>query len=66
MCFNLSMQHVEKARGNAKFYCDRLGAYRMPFAWTAVQLLSVISDANNMEKEGEGGQYKVIGTITSL
>ncbi|KAJ8040484.1 Dedicator of cytokinesis protein 7 [Holothuria leucospilota] len=47
-------KHVEKARGNAKFYCDRLGAYRMPFAWTAVQLLSVISDASNMEKEGEG------------
>ncbi|PIK33534.1 putative dedicator of cytokinesis protein 7-like, partial [Apostichopus japonicus] len=47
-------KHIEKARANAKFYCGKLGAYRMPFAWTAVQLLSVINDANTMDRpEGE-------------
>ncbi|XP_038048649.1 dedicator of cytokinesis protein 7-like isoform X4 [Patiria miniata] len=42
-------KHIEKAKVNARYYCDKLGAYRMPFAWTAVHLLNIINGANSIE-----------------
>ena len=41
-CF-LSFQHKEKIRGLAVSNCERLGKYRMPFAWTAIHLVDIIS-----------------------
>jgi hypothetical protein len=35
----------DKAKQNAKWFCERLGHYRMPFAWTTVHFMNTISDA---------------------
>ena len=34
--------NMDKARSNAMDACSRLGAYRMPFAWTAIWLQNII------------------------
>ena len=34
--------NMEKAKANAADACSRLGAYRMPFAWTAIWLQNII------------------------
>jgi len=47
------MQNRDRARANAAYYCERLGRYRMPFAWTAVYLMNVISSANSLDAEKE-------------
>ncbi len=44
-------QNEDKARQNAAQFCDRLGAYRMPFAWTVIQLFDVL-----IEKQREFNQ----------
>merc|ERR1719328_217873 len=43
--------NIEKAQNSAKDACSRLGAYRMPFAWTAIWLQNIIKS-----KESSGGQ----------
>ena len=47
-------QHVDKAKQNARYYCEKLGAYRMPFAWTAVHLLNIINGANSIDPNPDG------------
>ena len=46
-----SKQNREKARVNAAYYCERLGQYRMPFAWTAIYLMNIVTGANSLERE---------------
>ncbi|XP_022087787.1 dedicator of cytokinesis protein 7-like isoform X2 [Acanthaster planci] len=46
-------KHIEKAKANARYYCEKLGAYRMPFAWTAVHLLNIINGANSIDPNPE-------------
>ncbi|XP_054707332.1 dedicator of cytokinesis protein 7-like [Uloborus diversus] len=41
----------EKLKSNAVLTCDRLGKYRMPFAWTAIYLMNIINGVNNMDKD---------------
>ena len=49
-------------RAGAVVNCDRLGKYRMPFAWTAYHLIDIISGActvdassiSQQEKESQG------------
>ena len=41
--FFLSFQHKDKIRALAVSNCERLGKYRMPFAWTAIHLVDIIS-----------------------
>ncbi|KAA8593008.1 hypothetical protein FQN60_018463 [Etheostoma spectabile] len=36
---------LEKLRGQAETFCQRLGRYRMPFAWATVKIMDVISNA---------------------
>lgn len=36
----------DKLKTSAALYCERLGKYRMPFAWTAVYLLDVFNGIN--------------------
>ncbi|XP_033475104.1 dedicator of cytokinesis protein 8 isoform X1 [Epinephelus lanceolatus] len=36
---------LEKLRGHAEMFCQRLGRYRMPFAWATVNVMEVISTA---------------------
>ena len=33
----------DKVRQNAAYFCERLGKYRMPFAWTAIDLMGIIN-----------------------
>lgn len=45
----------EKAKQNASDFCERLGKYRMPFAWTGIYLTNVFN-GDNFEggKDGAG------------
>ncbi|XP_037633423.1 dedicator of cytokinesis protein 8 isoform X1 [Sebastes umbrosus] len=36
---------LDKLRGQAEVFCQRLGRYRMPFAWATVNIMEVISTA---------------------
>ena len=36
----------DKYRSNAMQFCERLGKYRMPFAWTAIYLMNIVTGAN--------------------
>ncbi|KAM8760403.1 dedicator of cytokinesis protein 8 isoform 1-T1 [Acanthopagrus schlegelii] len=36
---------LEKLRGQAEMFCQRLGRYRMPFGWATVKIMDVISTA---------------------
>ena len=53
-------QNKEKARQNAVLFCERLGKYRMPFAWTAVQLLSVLN-GSAMDSDKDSGRSDSLG-----
>uniref|UniRef100_A0A7M5X2J4 Dedicator of cytokinesis protein 7 n=2 Tax=Clytia hemisphaerica TaxID=252671 RepID=A0A7M5X2J4_9CNID len=44
-----SQKSREKARAQAEQFCGRNGAYRMPFAWTAIHLVDVITGASAAE-----------------
>ncbi|XP_046985251.1 dedicator of cytokinesis protein 7 [Schistocerca americana] len=41
----------EKLKTNAVTACERLGKYRMPFAWTAIYVMNVIDGVNSLERE---------------
>ncbi|XP_074640781.1 dedicator of cytokinesis protein 7-like [Tubulanus polymorphus] len=41
----------EKVKANAELFCEKLGRYRMPFAWTAVHLFNVVTGTGTMERE---------------
>ncbi|GBP46865.1 Dedicator of cytokinesis protein 6 [Eumeta japonica] len=41
----------EKVRAGAQAACERLGKFRMPFAWTAVSLVNILSGSNSLERE---------------
>lgn len=60
------MQHREKAKSNAEDYCERLGQYRMPFAWTGIYLTNVFS-GDHMEKDDSAGQgdRTSVGSVSS-
>lgn len=36
---------------NAAQCCERLGKYRMPFAWTAINLMNVVTGVNSLERD---------------
>uniref|UniRef100_A0A914X6L0 Dedicator of cytokinesis protein 7 n=1 Tax=Plectus sambesii TaxID=2011161 RepID=A0A914X6L0_9BILA len=40
----------EKLAASARDYCERLGAYRMPLAWTAIDLAKVLNGASTLER----------------
>ncbi|TFK01351.1 DNA excision repair protein ERCC-1-like [Platysternon megacephalum] len=44
-------EKLEKLRGAAEQFCSRLGRYRMPFAWTAIHLLNIVSTAGALERD---------------
>ncbi|CAH1775987.1 unnamed protein product, partial [Owenia fusiformis] len=46
----------DKVKNNAVYFCDRLGKYRMPFAWTAIYLMNVVSGGNSMDKDTPGSE----------
>uniref|UniRef100_A0A1B6EVF4 Dedicator of cytokinesis protein 7 n=1 Tax=Cuerna arida TaxID=1464854 RepID=A0A1B6EVF4_9HEMI len=44
-------KNLDKVRVNAVQCCERLGKYRMPFAWTAIYLMNVVSGVNSLERD---------------
>lgn len=38
-----SLSQIEKLQINASQFCERLGKFRMPFVWTAVNIMSILS-----------------------
>lgn len=49
-------QNKEKVKATAQYFCEKLGQYRMPFAWTAIYLMNVINGPNTLERDGEREQ----------
>ncbi|KAG5850674.1 hypothetical protein ANANG_G00084960 [Anguilla anguilla] len=41
-------EKLEKLRGQAEQFCQRLGRYRMPFAWTAIHLMNIVNSAGSL------------------
>ncbi|XP_017859790.1 PREDICTED: dedicator of cytokinesis protein 7 [Drosophila arizonae] len=48
-------KYREKVKSNAMDYCERLGKYRMPFAWTAIYLTNVFNGDNFENKDSCAG-----------
>lgn len=49
----VSTQHkekLEKLRLQAEQSCSRLGRFRMPFAWTAIHLLNIVSSVGGLDR----------------
>lgn len=44
-------KYREKVKSNAMDYCERLGKYRMPFAWTAIYLTNIFNGDNFENKD---------------
>ena len=40
---DLDKKAIEKYKLNANFFCQQLGKYRMPFAWTAINVLELLA-----------------------
>ena len=40
---DLDKKILEKYKVNANYFCQQLGKYRMPFAWTAVNVLELLA-----------------------
>lgn len=45
MLVSQNKDKLEKLRSQAETFCQRLGRYRMPFAWATVNIMEVISTA---------------------
>mgnify|MGYP001793185437 CR=1 FL=1 len=57
----------EKAGALARQYCDKLGTYRMPLGWTAIQLITVIDGANSLDRDScLGSDNSSAGSTGSL
>lgn len=46
-----SISQIEKLQLNASQFCDRLGKFRMPFVWTAVNIMNILNSAKNDSSE---------------
>ncbi|KAJ3598723.1 hypothetical protein NHX12_000666 [Muraenolepis orangiensis] len=43
-------EKLEKLRAQAELSCTRLGRFRMPFAWTAIHLLNIVSSVGGLDR----------------
>ncbi|XP_060697150.1 dedicator of cytokinesis protein 8 isoform X2 [Hemiscyllium ocellatum] len=58
---------IEKLKSQAENFCQRLGKYRMPFAWAYINIMNVVSTASdrdsveveNINGKGNSGDKKV-------
>ena len=41
-----SASQIEKLQASASQFCERLGKYRMPFVWTAINIMSILNSNN--------------------
>ncbi|XP_075219096.1 dedicator of cytokinesis [Lycorma delicatula] len=58
-------KNVDKVKVNAQLSCERLGKYRMPFAWTAVSLMNVVTGMNSLDRDRDSGSDKEIAVNSS-
>lgn len=57
---DLDRKSQDKVTLNARTNCKQLGQYRMPFAWTAINVIDLI--AGSQSSGGAGGHTTVIGS----
>ncbi|XP_034293671.1 dedicator of cytokinesis protein 6 isoform X1 [Pantherophis guttatus] len=55
-------EKLEKLRVAGEQFCTRLGHYRMPFAWTAIHLMNIISTTGMLEKDASDSENERKGT----
>ncbi|MGH0168726.1 UNVERIFIED_CONTAM: hypothetical protein FKN15_055322 [Acipenser sinensis] len=55
-------EKLEKLRVQADQYCSRLGRYRMPFAWTAIHLMNIVSSAGSLDRGDSDSESERKGT----
>ncbi|XP_044850414.1 dedicator of cytokinesis protein 6 isoform X4 [Mauremys mutica] len=55
-------EKLEKLRGATEQFCSRLGRFRMPFAWTAIHLLNIVSTAGSLEHDPPDAESERRGT----
>lgn len=68
MSENISMvfstfQSRDKLRTNAVTACERLGKYRMPFAWTAINVMNIIHGTNSLDRDS-GSEKESTGSYS--
>lgn len=52
---------MEKLRLQAEQSCNRLGRFRMPFAWTAIHLVNIVSSMGSLDRTDPDSDC---GTVT--
>lgn len=63
LSFLVPLQHkekLEKLRLQAEQSCSRLGRFRMPFAWTAIHLVNIVSSVGGLDRsdpDSDSGTY---------
>ncbi|XP_069460332.1 dedicator of cytokinesis protein 6 isoform X2 [Ambystoma mexicanum] len=55
-------EKLEKLRVQAEQFCNRLGRYRMPFAWTAIHLMNIVSSTGSLERSDSDSENERKGT----
>lgn len=48
-----SQSSIEKLQSNAQQFCERLGKYRMPFVWTAINIMNILNDNSSSSNSTE-------------
>lgn len=59
-------KYRDKARWNASDYCERLGKYRMPFAWTGIYLTNIFNGDGIEEKKDDRDTLSTASSSNSL
>uniref|UniRef100_A0A8C1H6Z6 Dedicator of cytokinesis 6 n=1 Tax=Cyprinus carpio carpio TaxID=630221 RepID=A0A8C1H6Z6_CYPCA len=55
-------EKLEKLRAQAEQMCTRLGRFRMPFAWTAIHLLNIVSSVGGLDRSDSDSDTERKGT----
>ncbi|KAG8130061.1 hypothetical protein E2320_016756, partial [Naja naja] len=58
----MNKEKLEKLRVTGEQFCTRLGRYRMPFAWTAIHLMNIISTTGMLERDASDSENERKGT----
>uniref|UniRef100_A0A3B4CPG9 Dedicator of cytokinesis 6 n=1 Tax=Pygocentrus nattereri TaxID=42514 RepID=A0A3B4CPG9_PYGNA len=66
----VNVSKLEKLKAQAEQSCSRLGHFRMPFAWTAIHLLNIVSSVGGLERSDSdsdtGYTYSTFSTSHAL
>ena len=59
-------QNREKVKANAVACCERLGRYRMPFAWTGIHLHTILHGADKDKADATSNDGVPLPSANSL